>query len=574
MRIRLHWFFTATILWIGTGSGMAQSEIYPTDYFRSPVDHQMRISGSFAELRPNHFHMGIDIKSKNRSSGDPILAAADGFVSRVKVQSGGYGNTIYIDHPNGYTTVYAHLQKFEDSLASFIQNVQYERETFEVDIDLEPGVFVFKKGQEIGRMGNSGRSYAPHLHFEIRETESEVPINPFLFGIKPNDDRAPDFRKVILYQLDQNKRVQSKEAYPLIGSASKRRIKGDTVAFPAWRVGIGVEAFDYMNGASNRNGIYELTMKVDNAIVFYFKLDKISFDHTRYLNAHIDYQERKETKKYFQKCFVQKGNQLPIYNQTGDHIVALYKDKPRKINIELRDVHGNTSEAEFYMKRDDDISLPPSKIYNYLLDSDSTNIISQENIKLIFPPNSLYEDLPLYLTRTESTAPHFCSDIYHIGTSNTPIHQSYQLLIKPTNSVGIDDTKQCLTLVEKKNKTSFGGELQNGFVMADINQLGPFVVYLDTIPPTITPLNFKENMRGKRTMTFKINDNLGTSGNASDLQYNAWIDDKWILMEYDAKNDKLTHRFQKSLPAGKHNFVLEVTDDRNNKTTFKSKFTR
>ena len=212
------------------------SKQYPQDYFRSPVDHAIKLSGTFGELRPNHLHAGIDIKAKNGRVGQPLYAVADGFVSRINVRTGGYGNALYIDHPNGYTSVYAHLEKFPDEITDYIKEIQYKKQTFEIEIYPKDNHFNFLKGDVIGTLGLSGRSYGPHLHFEIRDTESEYPINPLLFGLDVEDRLRPKMHQLKLYRLNDKKETFGTRTYDLTKrSSGQYRIKGDTISVGAWR---------------------------------------------------------------------------------------------------------------------------------------------------------------------------------------------------------------------------------------------------------------------------------------------------------------------------------------------------
>lgn len=247
-----------------------------------PVKHKMLLSGTFGELRTNHFHSGIDIKSSKGTVGDPIYAAWDGHISRIAVKSTGYGNALYIDHPNGKTTVYAHLHRFEPEVAAYIKEQQYIKESYEVNLYPDSSLFTIQKGEQIGLMGNSGRSFGPHLHFEIRDTKSEVPLNPLHKGALISDATAPQLRELKIDYMDPDHRTFYQKKYRTINLGKRRyKIRGDTILAGAWRVGTQIKAYDLMEGASNLNGIYAMEIKVDDEPVFSFSMDSISFDDTR-----------------------------------------------------------------------------------------------------------------------------------------------------------------------------------------------------------------------------------------------------------------------------------------------------
>ena len=554
----------------------SQTASYDQNYFTTPIKHKIKISGSFAELRTNHFHMGIDFKSSRGISGDPIYAAAEGYVSRIKIQSGGYGNSLYIDHPNGYTTVYAHLLSFDEDIAAFIKEYQYKNQVFEIDIDLDPSQFKLKKGQQIGKMGSTGRSTGPHLHFEIRETESEIPVNPFLFGIKPSDSKRPDLRKIRIYAIGPGNTPKHSWDFPLAPTKNGLlKPKSGRISIPYSNVGIGIEAYDYMDGASNRNGLYSLRMKINGEDAYSFTMDKVGFDETLYLNAHIDYKERSRSRKYFQKCFVSPGNKARIYGEyrLNQSMIKLGLE-PVKVEILATDVEGNKSRVEFdLVKSDVDFDLPV-EVFNYLLDYSLPHNIQLNGLGLNFVANSFYENLELFVTTTESSNSQIVTPIYHIHNDETPVHKYFDLAIQIPDIPEELREKACILKFEEDEVSYYGGTIEDGIMRTKIREFGSFAVAYDTIAPNISPVIFKKDLRKNSRIKFKIKDqtNLGPSGSIA--SFNGYIDDSWVLFEYDAKNDMISHTFDKDLKPGKHSFRLEVKDGRNNISTFSSEFTK
>ena len=233
---------------------------YPQDYFRSPIDQAIRLSGTFGELRSNHLHSGIDIKAANGKTGQPIYAAAEGYIARIKVSSSGYGNALYIVHPEGYMTVYAHMQNFSKSVADYVKKQQYVKQSANVDLYLGPETFKLNKGEQIGKLGVSGRSFGPHLHFEIRDNKTQKPINPLLFGLKMEDHIAPKMHQLKVYSLNDKKETLSTKTFDLQKNGNRYTVKGDTLTIGAWRAGFALKVYDHHDGVSNWNGIYALDM--------------------------------------------------------------------------------------------------------------------------------------------------------------------------------------------------------------------------------------------------------------------------------------------------------------------------
>ncbi|RMG83063.1 MAG: M23 family metallopeptidase, partial [Bacteroidetes bacterium] len=394
---------------------------YPQNYFRSPVRHTIRLSGTFGELRPNHFHSGIDIKSSKGGIGDPVFAVADGYVARIKVQAGGYGNALYIRHPNGYTSVYAHLDRFAPELAKYVLEKQYERRSFAVDLYPEAGQFSFKKGAEIGKMGNSGSSQGPHLHFEMRDTRTQKPVNPLLFGFPMTDNRAPRMHQLRVYALNDKRETIGAKTYNLRQNGRQYRVAGDTLTIDAWRAGFALKVYDHHDFVTNWNGIYQLEMRLNDQPWYAFDLESFSFNETRYVNAHLDYGELVSKKAYFNRCFRLPGNQLSIYSvNENEGVVPLHQNQTAKISLIASDVDGNESRLDFWVKRGE-VTPAVSPPYNYLLLQNEENEIETGQLFVHFPRGALYENLYMEYAATPEKSYGYYSNVHHIHNKKTPV---------------------------------------------------------------------------------------------------------------------------------------------------------
>jgi Peptidase family M23 len=548
---------------------------YPQNYFQSPIGYPLFLSGTFGELRPNHLHSGIDIKSHNGKVGQPIFAVADGYVSRIKTQSGSYGNVIYVAHPNGYTTVYAHLHKFTEEIDDYVRDMQYKKKTFEVDLVPEASRFTFKKGQQLGTLGNSGRSNGPHLHFEIRDTDTEKPINPLLFGLNAKDTQPPKIHELKAYFLNDKRETLETQTLKCAAKGADYRLQKDTLLLAAWRVGFGLKTYDHMNGVSNWNGVYSLKMFQDEKLVYDFEMETFDFSETRYINAHLDYEEQVAKNSYFNRCYLLPGNELSIYQKkVADGIIKLSQQKASKITFLVNDIEGNSSKLEFWVKRSE-VKEAKSIDYNYLLPYDEENIVRNNGLYLYFPKRCLYENLYLnYSTSTDKSA-NMYSSVHHVHSYTTPVHRYFDIAITP---IGLPDSlrsKAFVAYCDHKNKiTSCGGEWKEGRLLAKVRDLGDYSIMTDTEPPTIRAVDFKSNMQGFNKMSFKVIDNYDAASNVDYLSYDATIDGRWILMEYDAKNDLLTHRFDERTGKGEHVLRLVVRDSRGNERVLEQRFVR
>jgi murein DD-endopeptidase MepM/ murein hydrolase activator NlpD len=551
----------------------AQSHI-PQDYFSSPIHYELRLAGTFGELRSNHFHMGMDIKSSGGVVGDSIFAVAEGFISRIKVDPGGYGNSLYIEHPAGYTTVYAHLNAYREDIKAYVRALQYSKKSFDIDESPDSLKFRVNKGEFIGFMGTTGYSYGPHLHFEIRDTKSEMPLNPLLFGYTVKDTRSPVMQSVTIYHLNQDLEKLGQEIFYL-SPKSGSKVLPDTIEIAAWRIGIGVSSYDPMDNIYNKNGVYKVLLKVDDTLVHRTSMDSISFEETRGLNAHIDYAFYQEYRRKYQRCYALPGIDLHVCETSDGSIIPIYKNKYRKIELLLEDFNGNKKSRVFWVRRKEiDTQGVSRRVFNYILNYNEDNIILRENFKAYFGKGCLYDNLYLHFNVSEETSADQVSALFHIHDDKTPLHKMVDLYIKPNQA--LDSTlldKVCLVNCSSLDRyENWGGEFRSEWFHGRINELGTFGLMLDTIAPTIRIKSFNENMQGRKRIQFLISDNLKARGEARDLRSNAYIDGKWVLMEYDLKNKLITHYFDEDLTHGSHDFRLEVTDDRGNTAVFQRKF--
>jgi hypothetical protein len=569
---------------------------YPKDYFASPVGHEIELTGTFGELRPNHFHAGLDIRPRHSGVSEPIFAAADGWISRIHVQPSGYGKIIYIDHPNGYTTAYAHLENFTPDLDDYVKANQYAQEKFEVNVNPAPYQFPVKRGQQIGMMGNTGASQGTHLHFEIRQTGTDEALNPLLFGFAVADDKSPKFYELKIYNLnEENEAISSKEIY-LRERAKKKKVKkgkkwktvtipadpdspytiqDDTLEVSADRIGLGIKTFDTHNWSGNTNGVYGVSLLQDDASIYSFDTEHINLSETRYINAHIDYTEKVSGGGYFNRCYRLPGNYLSIYKDNiNDGVLYLAKNQYSKVTIIAKDVANNLDTLEFWLHRDNrEMALPSEKNYFKHLKYNQDNHFEVENLSVDMPAGCLYQSAYINVEESQNNQALSFSPLYRIHRSSTPIHKSFEVSILPKTPVpdSLYD-KVFIALRESDGDlTNCGRNWQNGKLTASTATFGQYFIYADTIKPTIKPVRFQQNMQNENRMSFRISDNVNLDKN---LYWTARVDGNWILFSYDIKSKYLTHHFDERIAAGEHELQLTVKDNQGNENTFISKFTR
>jgi hypothetical protein len=549
-----------------------QSRQYPQNYFRYPLDLPPSTAGSFGELRPNHFHSGLDFKTNGRT-GYPVHAVFDGYVSRLRVQFGGFGNAIYITHPNGYTTVYGHIESFSPAMTKLIRDTQYKKQSFEVDFKLQPLQLQVCKDEVIALSGNAGASEGPHLHFEIRDTQTEETINPQLFGLTIPDRAPPTIYSIGIYHLNTNPFSEKtpRQFFPVIGKAGKYHLTKPGIINLDGEIGFGITTNDMTSASQNHNGIYSIELKLDGKTVYTFSVERFAFDQTHAINAYINYPEFLKTHRWIQKCFILPGSKISLYPQSVNRgIISFNDDGIHQVDYVVKDVAGNTSSLSVKVRSNHaDNHNPINRSAGTLFHYDKENEFSNTNVKVTISPGNLYDDV--YFTySTLPKKPGTFSIIHCIGNRFTPIHDGYDIWIKPDSSIGKHADK---AVIVNTAGICEGGTYQDGYVKAEARTFGDFYVKIDTVPPRIVPLNIKNgvNLAKSRGIFLRIGDNL--SGVKS---YMGKIDGKWVLMEWDYKTKILSYTFNNNndIAAGKHVFELVVSDNKENNSHFAANFYR
>ncbi len=550
---------------------------FPDADFAAPLNIPLLLSGNYGEIRSAHFHAGIDIKT-DQVTGKKVFAAENGYVARVNIQSGGYGNSIYLAHPGGYMTVYAHLQEFMPELERYVKEHQYESKSFEVNLFPEPNRFAYKKGEMIGLSGNSGNSSGPHLHFEVRDLKTSIPLNVLNFNFPIVDNISPQILWLAVYPLDKSGMVNGKREK---GMFQVYRQNGtymihDKVIKVSGEIGFGIETYDFLNGSANRCSPYNAIFTIDDQIICEYRLDSIPFSMTSYVNSHIDYGEKIRSGKVIQKLFVDPNNKLAIYKVLSNRGIYLFNDTLlHRAKICISDVYGNESVFIFSLQSSisDDSLIPVPKDstvvstfrYNQL------NVYENNDIRIVIPKDALYDDILFQYGKIPGNSVSL-SDTFRIHNEYTPLHKSYVLSVRTKDLPNRYHDKIMLAAKNGNGKIiSYGGEYNNGFVTAQLGSFGSFYLALDTIGPSIIPVNFIKDghYTGGETLSFTIQDD--ESGISS---YEGYIDGEWTLFKYDAKNDLLNYDIDEKRLAGSQNHHIEliVTDHKDNVAHFRSSF--
>lgn len=542
---------------------------YPQDYFRAPLDITLIPSGTFGELRSNHFHSGLDIKTQQRE-GLNVYAVADGYVSRIKVSHYGYGKALYITHPNGYVSVYGHLQKFSPTIEAYIKKLQYEQETFEIEVFPTAAELPLSKNDIVAFSGNTGGSGGPHLHFEIRDNE-ERPINPLLFGLDIQDGVNPTIKNVYAYPISRDAHVnksREKQKLRLVALQNGDYTVENIEAYG--KIGFGIEAIDRQDLATNQNGVSNIQGIYNGNLKFEMDFKRFSFDETRHLNRFIDYEHYKNKKERIQKLFVEPENPLSMYTNLDNNGFINVEDSTSSVyKIKVGDFHNNNSWLTINIegKQASEMKAKPDSVTPYFIYAKKNNELINKHISVNFPENTFYDDFFIDFKVS--------NDTLSLHDDIIPVRDNFSISYDITGYKNPEAEKLYIArLVGYRNQYALYSQTykKENVLTTYTKTLGTYALVMDTTGPKIKPLNFSKGkwLSKYRFLKVKIEDDESGISN-----YRATINGKWILMEYDYKKNELTYDFNDAISQEtENNLKIIVTDNVGNSSTFETLFYR
>lgn len=545
--------------------GKSQFASYPQGYFSEPLHLPIRLSGNFGELRNNHYHMGLDFRTGGRVN-LPVYAAADGFISRVKVEPVGFGQSLTIDHPNGYSTLYAHLNKFSPEIESWVKQHQYDRASWKITLYPTAALFPVKKGMLIGFSGNTGGSQAPHLHFEIRRTLDEACLNPMLFGFPMADHQRPRILKLAIYDRTKSTYEQSPQLVPVTFNTNNNyTTKPELIKVKSSSISLALTAYDSEDGSSNLNGIAAATLWIDQQKKISFVMDQIGYDDTRYLNAHVDYRTRTLGGSWLQHMSALPGYERSIYDPKNENgIFSLADGQIHAIDVEVKDAYGNVSMLHTRMQWEGTATTTKTEIkegrifYPRMLD-----VFESPTCEFFLGERSLYDKAFVGHQIIQSTTG-AASDIHQIGARWIPLHDSILIRIKPNSVISLAEKEKMLMTWTNGVKKSVQRVIwQGAWAAARYRDFGNFQLIIDTIPPRIVPVNFKEgaDLSNKNSLIFHVKDEYEKI-----RQVNVFLDGQWLRFSND-KNLAFVYRMDEYFSSGQHELKIQAEDEAGNITT-------
>ncbi len=545
--------------------------------FDDPLKEQLRLSGNFGELRGSHFHAGLDLKT-NLTIGKPVYAAADGYVSRLKVAHFGYGKALYLTHEGGYGSVYAHLDRFADDIQNYIKNTQYKKERFQVELFPSKDKFVVKKGDLIGYTGNTGSSGGPHLHFEIRDPQSR-PLNPLDYGIEISDTKSPI--PTVLRWYPYNKNGRNVETYGQNLSLTQIRpneFLAESLA-TSGRIGFGIGAYDQQDGSSNKNGVYRIKTSLNGALTQEILFDRISFDESKFMNRYMDYRHYRERKQRVQKLFRETNNPLGIIKiLESDGYVSIEPGASYVYRIELMDYSGNQTTIDVPIvgieSEDSQIIKASAKPQDQSGDdlerlteipNSSATSWSESRYSVFFSKGCFYESTALDLSVD--------SEILRLDRDRFAVYKPIKISYRADHLGPEDLAKAYIARIDPYGKPIYQNTSRSGTTLeASVSALGNYGVFFDDVPPTIILRQPAEGQWYSKAKKLKVTIKDKESGIAD---YRATINGRFILMEYDYKTNRLTYDFSDAIiDEAAHNLKVVVLDNAGNSTTFERLFYR
>jgi hypothetical protein len=547
--------------------------------FISPLKIPLALSANFGELRADHFHSGLDIKTQG-VTGQEVIASAPGYVYRISISPGGFGKALYLRHPSGYSTVYGHLDRFTPEIEEYVYSRQYEEKSYMITLWPPKDRFQFKQGELIAYSGNSGSSSGPHLHYEIRKSDEEIPVNPLGFDLGIEDNIKPVIEKLIVYPIGRMSSVNSYDRplkVSVTGGNGSYTTSAKSEISISGSAGFGIKAFDLINNSYNKSSVFSIELRIDSVLVYNYRMNEFAFNESRYINSHIDYEALLKENTYIERAYLLPNDKLSVYQNLINKGIFNFTDgKKHHIEIIVADIYKNSSRLSFSVN-----SVPQSVVENKARKNESNTIVMpynrnnkfiSRNVAVNIPAGTLYDTLYFEFSRSSGKTGMY-SDIFQIHNKYTPVNKAYDLSIKPDRVPSGKTTKLLIVMLDDNmKKIPVSSTWDNGYLNANPRTFGTFYIGIDTIPPQITLSGFKSgaDLSGRTELKIKISDDF--SGIKA---YEPVVDGKWALFEYDQKNDVLIYKFDpKRIQKGsKHNLSLRVTDNRENVSTSTCEFT-
>ncbi len=507
--------------------------------------------------------MGLDIRTAQRVN-QRVYASAAGYIAKIRIEPFGFGRVIYINHSNGLTTLYAHLNNFFPALENYVEQQQYKQQTWAIELDFTPQQFPVSKGSFIAFSGTTGGSQGPHVHFEIRDTKTGKCLNPLFFGMPLQDNVPPTLVKLAMYNRGISVYEQRPQLFTLKKSGAHYTISGNAVIKTSWsRLSFGIQAYDRISGSNNQDGIYSAKLFIDEKPISGFEIDSISYDETGYMNAHIDYSFKHNGGPYLQHISRLPGDQGPVYRQyNGDGTINLNDTTIRNARLEVMDSYGNPAILNFRIQLNDNSQSTPHPEHPHFSPG-IVSILEKPGFEVYLPETSLYDTIPVLFYTIQKQNSGALSPLYALNDPAIPVHGNFQVRVKPTEDLpGKWYDKLILQREYGGRKDNRKARYENGFVVASFGDFGNFQAFLDLQPPTISGLGNADtlNLSAAKSIVLQPADNFGVKS------FRAELNGEWLRFTND-KGRYHVYNFDERVPYGTHQLNVTVEDIAGNITT-------
>lgn len=547
----------------------SQSTTYPKGYFRWPLDLPPQIVANLGELRSNHWHMGLDIRTNQREN-QRVYAAAAGYVAYIGIRPLSFGRFIIINHPNGYSTLYGHLNDFSPTLEKYVTEQQYRKESWAVELTLSPDQFPVSKGTFIAYSGNTGGSQGPHVHFEIRDTKTGECINPLFFGMPLRDEVKPTITRLALYDRTHGSYAASPRLVPVKATAAGYVVAGTgIIKTGARQVSFGLQAFDRISGSSNQDGIYSASLEVDGRSIIRFELDRIGYEQTRYMNAHIDYPYKQRGGAYLQHISQLPGERSGVYRPgSGDGVISLSDTGVHSVRIEVRDSYKNLSVLQFKIQYDATMATVRPSQAPQVFTPNYVNVLERSGFGIYLKEGSIYDTIvPVYSTSV-AAGENVLSAIHRVNDMSLPIQEPVKVRIQPLRPIPVEwQSKLIIQRTAGSSKTNRKATWENipgqgEWISAEFTDFGSYQALVDLEPPVLQAWTGVDtvNLSGARRIAFTPTDNFGVKS------FRAELNGKWLRFTND-KARTWIYEFDERCPFGTHELKVTVEDIAGNITT-------
>jgi hypothetical protein len=548
-----------------SGFVFSQTSQYPKGYFRWPLNLKPEIVANLGELRPNHWHMGLDIRT-NQKENQMVYAAAGGYIAKIRIEPGGFGRAIFINHPNGLTTLYAHLNDFYPALEKYVTEQQYQQQTWRIELTFTPGQFPVQKGSFIAYSGNTGGSAGPHVHFEIRDTKTEKCLNPLLFGMPLQDNVPPTLVKLGMYDRSISVYEQRPQFFALKKTGNAYTIP----KLPVLKTGLNklsfaIQAYDRISGSNNQDGIYSAKLLVDEKAIIAFEIDSIGYDETRYMNAHVDYRYEHNGGPFVQHISRMPGDHGPVYKEyNGDGVVYLNDTAVHAIRVEIKDSYGNLTQLNFLIQHDENlVNAPARDASQQKFLPGHVNVFEKPGFEVYMPETCLYDTVTASYYTINKQGQGSLSALHSLNEPSIPVHGSFTVRIKPTGELPAKWYDKVVLKREYGSRRNIRkASIQNGHMVADFDDFGTFQAFLDLEPPTINSIGNGDtvNLSSSTRIVFYPDDNFAVKS------FRAELDGQWLRFTND-KGRAYIYKFDERCPFGVHELKVTVEDIVGNTTT-------